>query len=80
MNEPTVKTETDDERRDRGRPSRSNRRWRPGRRDMIRLAGASMGAGMMGGFHAAALDAAAGHPSDARTDGFERPSRTSACR
>ena len=62
MNEPTVKTETDDERRDRGRPSRSNRPWRPGRRDMIRLAGASMGAGMVGGFHAAALDAAADQP------------------
>ena len=62
MNEPTVKTETDDERSDRGRPSRSNRPWRPGRRDMIRLAGASMGAGMVGGFHAAALDAAAGQP------------------
>ena len=62
MNEPTVKTETDDERRDRGRPSRSNRPWRPGRRDMIRLAGASMGAGMVGGFNAAALDAAAGQP------------------
>ena len=68
MNEPTVKTKTDDEPRDRGRPSRSSRPWRPGRRDMIRLAGASMGAGMVGGFNAAALDAAAGQP-------IRRPSR-----
>ena len=36
--------------------------WRPGRRDMIRLAGAAMGGGMVGGFDAAALDAAAGQP------------------
>ena len=35
---------------------------------MIRLAGASMGAGMVGGFNAAALDAAAGQP-------IRRPSR-----
>jgi ribose transport system substrate-binding protein len=62
MNEPTVKTEPDDERSDRGRPSRSNWPWRPGRRDMIRFAGASMGAGIVGGFQGAALDAAAGQP------------------
>ena len=62
MNESTVKTEIDDDRSDRGRPLWSNRPWRPGRRDMIRLAGASMGAGMVGGVHAAALDAAAGQP------------------
>jgi hypothetical protein len=80
MNEPTVKTKTDDERRDRGRPSRSSRPWRPGRRDMIRLAGASMGAGMVGGFNAAASMRLLVNPFDARADGFERHSRTSACR
>jgi ribose transport system substrate-binding protein len=40
--------------------SRNNQSWRPERRDMIRLAAASMGASLTGGFHAAPVDATTG--------------------
>ncbi len=43
---------------DRRRRSASNRPWRPQRRDVIRLAGASIGASLAGGFHAEAAAAA----------------------
>jgi ribose transport system substrate-binding protein len=43
-------------------PTLINRQWRPGRRDIIRLAAGSMGAGLIDGFHGAAADAAAGQP------------------
>jgi hypothetical protein len=46
-----------DDRRD----PRNDQSWRPDRRDVIRLAAASMAASLTGGFHAAPV-AAAGHP------------------
>ena len=45
---------------DRRQGSASNRPWRPKRRDVIRLAAASMGASLTGGFHAAAVAAPTG--------------------
>ena len=47
---------------DRRQGSASNRPWRPKRRDVIRLAAASMGASLTGGFHAAAVAAPTGAP------------------
>jgi ribose transport system substrate-binding protein len=54
------RTETTAAADDRRQRSASNRPWRPERRDVIRLAAASMGAGLTGGFHAAAVAAPTG--------------------
>jgi len=55
-----LRTEATGEGDDRRQPSRSNRPWAPNRRHIIRLAAASIGAGVVSGFQAPAVDAASG--------------------
>ena len=45
---------------DRRQLSTSTRPWRPDRRDLLRFGAASMGASVMGGLHAGAVDASSG--------------------